>query len=117
MKPDISRLNVRAATIEEYRPNKVSIQARLEHPGLLVLSDVYYRGWEAYVDDKRTKIYRVNRLVRGVFLREGNHRVEFRYRPKSLTVGAAMGAIGLIAIISLLLPSRRYPETDQISTE
>jgi hypothetical protein len=114
---DASRLNVRAATIEEYRPNKVSIQARLEHPGLLVLSDVYYRGWEAYVDDKRTKIYRVNRLVRGVFLREGTHRVEFRYRPKSLTVGAAMGAIGLIAIVSLLLPSRRYPEIGHISTE
>jgi hypothetical protein len=108
---DAPRLGMEAPTIEEYRPNKVSIIARLEHPGLLVLSDVYYRGWEAYVDDKRTKIFRVNRLVRGVFLREGEHRVEFRYRPKSMTVGAAMGAIGLIAVVSLLLPSRRYPET------
>jgi uncharacterized membrane protein YfhO len=101
-----------AATIEEYRPNKVSIEARLEHPGLLVLSDVYYRGWKAYVDDRPTKIFRVNQLVRGVFLREGNHRVEFRYRPESLTVGGAMGAIGLIAIVALLLPSRRYHRAD-----
>lgn len=113
MRSDTSRLSTGAATIKEYRPNKVSIEARLEHPGLLVLSDVYYSGWEAYVDEKRTKIFRVNRLMRGVFLREGNHQVEFRYRPKSLTIGAALAAIGLIAVISLLLPSRRYPETSQ----
>jgi len=93
------------ATIEEYRPNEVSIEASLEHPGLLVLTDVYYRGWKAYVDDRPIKIFRVNQLVRGVFLQEGNHRVEFRYR--------AMGAIGLIAIVSLLLPSRRYHKTGQ----
>jgi hypothetical protein len=103
-------LKVNAAKIEEYRPNRVSIVAGLEHPGLLVLSDVYYKGWEAYVDDRRTKIFRVNGLVRGIFLREGHHRVEFRYKPKSFTVGAALGAIGLIAIISLLLPSRRHPQ-------
>ena len=103
--------NVKPARIEEYRPNKVSIAARLEHPGLLVLSDVYYAGWEAYIDGRRTRIFRVNALVRGVFLREGDHRVEFRYKPKSFTVGAALGAIGLIAIVSLLLPSRRYPQS------
>ncbi|MBW1744599.1 MAG: YfhO family protein, partial [Deltaproteobacteria bacterium] len=113
MASDISRLSMGTATIEEYRPNKVSIEARLEHPGLLVLSDVYYHGWKAYVDDQPTKIFRVNQLLRGVFLREGNHRVEFRYRPESLTVGAAMGAIGLIAIVALLLPSRRYHKTGQ----
>jgi len=101
------RLENAEALIEEYRPNKVVVAASLEHPGLLVLSDVYYHGWQAYVDDQPAKIFRVNRLVRGVFLREGNHRVEFRYKPKPLRLGAGVGAVSLIGIILLMLPWRK----------
>jgi hypothetical protein len=96
------------ASIEEYGFNKVVIKASLEHPGLLVLSDVYFDGWEAYVDERPAQILRVNRLLRGVLLQKGKHSVEFRYMPKALKLGAAVGAGGFIVVVVLLIPWRRH---------
>jgi hypothetical protein len=98
------------ASIQEYRFNSVVIEASLEHPGLLVLSDVYFDGWEVYVDEEPDKIFRVNGLMRGVLLQKGEHSVEFRYMPKALKLGAAVGTGGFIVVVVLLIPWRRCGE-------
>jgi hypothetical protein len=41
------------AVINSYGPNKIVIDTTLEFPGILVLTDVYYPGWGAYVDETR----------------------------------------------------------------
>ena len=41
------------ATIMEYSSGMVLVQAKLDHPGLLVLSDMVYPGWKVYVDGIR----------------------------------------------------------------
>lgn len=99
------------SSIEEYGLNKVVIGANLKHPGLLVLSDVYFDGWEAYVDERPAQILRVNELLRGVLLQKGKHSVEFRYMPRALKLGAAVGAGGFIVVVVLLIPWRRYYRT------
>jgi hypothetical protein len=102
------------ASIKEYGCNKVVIEAHLERPGLLVLSDVYFDGWEVYVDKEPDKIFRVNGLVRGVLLEKGKHTVEFRYMPKAFALGLTVWAGGLIAVVVLLIPlipGRRYFRT------
>jgi len=67
--------------IEEYGANRIKISASLGSDRVLVLTDVFYPGWRAYVDKKEAKVYRVNGLVRGVFLKKGNHSVVFKYNP------------------------------------
>jgi uncharacterized membrane protein YfhO len=54
------------------------------------LHDIYYSGWEAYVDGERRPILRANLLFRGVEVPAGHHRVEFRFRP--LSVGNLVAA-------------------------
>ena len=85
--------------VTTYAPQRVELQADLSTPGLLVLSDMMYPGWEVSVDGAPGRIYTTNLMMRGVFLPAGAHRVEFIYRPVMFLLGlwATSAALVLVA--------------------
>lgn len=93
------------AEITGFEPNSVIVRAATTRKGLLVLTDAYYPGWRAYIDGGRAKIFRVNGLVRGVILPEGEHEVVFKYQPWSFRLGAFVFAVSL-AITGVCLARR-----------
>ncbi len=95
------------ATIVVDGESTVEIDATLAADGLLVLADTFYPGWRATVDGTPAPIYPTNHLFRGVPLSAGTHRVRFDYRPRSLEAGAALSAVGTLALVALFL--RRRP--------
>jgi hypothetical protein len=84
------------ATIFNYTADYVRIGVNAARPGLLVLSDAYYPGWEATVDGEPAEIVRANALFRGVFVPEGQSEVEFHYRPLSVRGGLLISILGLL---------------------
>jgi hypothetical protein len=82
-------------------PQRAVLDATLESPGLVVLADVYYPGWELTIDGKPASIYRVNGLMRGAAVPAGNHRLVYTYAPRSFRVGLVVSIVGLAALISL----------------
>lgn len=90
--------------IVRYEPQRVSIEADLQQPGLLVLSDLFYPGWTATVTTAGepaaavAPILRTNRIMRGVALPAGKHRIEFVYRPPLFYAGAAISSLAWIAV-------------------
>ena len=78
VRPSVSRV-----TMLSYKRNAVVLSVATDRPGLLVLHDLYYPGWEATVDGKATPVLRANLLFRGVEVPAGEHRVEFTFRPLS----------------------------------
>ncbi len=92
------------ASIVDYENDKVIIDAYVNEPAMLVLSDVYDEGWHALVNNKDTEIYLVNGLFRGVKLESGKNEVVFYYRPDKIYRYAlvSIGAL-LILIIGLLV--------------
>ena len=89
--------------IIEHSPNRVTIEADLKEPGLLVLGDAYYPGWKAFVGGKETKIYRTNYVMRGVFMPAGRHLVEFRYDPASFRIGVIISLASLVLVAGFLI--------------
>ena len=94
-------------SITHYRAMKVSIRARMACDGMVVLSDTYYPGWRAYVDGKRAPIHEVNFVMRGIPVPAGAHEIEFRYRPGSFYLGAAMSALGILGACCIAFFSRK----------
>ncbi len=82
-------------------PNLTVIEAVTDHPAILVLSEIYYPGWEARVDGWKTDVLRVDYLLRGVPLTAGKHQVEFVYRPGSLMTGAAVSVTALFVWLAM----------------
>ena len=71
------------ATVEilSYLPNTVEISVKTLAPGFLVLTDLYYPGWNVYVDDIESQTLKVNSIFRGVYIESGNHIISFKYEP------------------------------------
>jgi len=91
-----------SAEITSYKPLSVSIKARLESPGILILGDAYYPGWRAIVDGEKARIFPANYLLRGVLLKKGEHTVEFVYKPLSFRLGAVISLLSLLfAVVAL----------------
>jgi hypothetical protein len=76
--------NARVAILS-YERERIEIASETDHEGLLVLHDPYYPGWEARIDGAPAPIVKANLLFRGVQVAKGAHRVEFLFRPFSLT--------------------------------
>jgi hypothetical protein len=75
---------VGTAKITGYGRNEVVLAVETDRNSVVVLHDIFYPGWEAYVDGKRRPILRANLLFRGVEVGPGRHTVEFRFRPLSM---------------------------------
>lgn len=89
------------AEITMYSPNKVIIHTNSDTASLLVLTDTFYPGWQAYVDGKETKIYRADGLVRAIFVPQGEHQIVFSYLPKSFVVGVVISSVTTIFLIGV----------------
>ena len=90
------------AEITSYTTNKVVISADLSGEGFLVLADTWFPGWKVFVDRKEEKILRANYILRAVYLKAGEHEVEFVYSPRSFKIGAAISLATLLGILVVL---------------
>ncbi|MGH7821216.1 MAG: YfhO family protein, partial [Candidatus Binatia bacterium] len=66
---------------------RMRLEARLERPGLLVVSEGWYPGWEATVDGRKAPLLRANMMMRAVTLPAGEHVVELRFRSPAIRQG------------------------------
>ncbi len=60
--------------ILEYEPTRVVLEARAATDSILVLNEVYYPCWRAYVNGGETRIYRADHAIRALVLEAGYHR-------------------------------------------
>ena len=74
-------------SVTRYEGEHISITAHPVQNALLVLGEKYYRGWRATVDGRKTEIYPVNHILRGVYLTPGTHKVEFIFDPLPFKIG------------------------------
>jgi hypothetical protein len=84
-----------------YGPNAVVVEALAPSDGFLVLSDLYYEGWRAFVDGVESEVYKADYAFRAVQLGAGRHRVEFVFDPLSFKIGLALSlAASLIMVVT-----------------
>ncbi len=69
------------AVVARYADNKVDLTVKTDQDGILVLTDVFYPGWQAYLDGKKVITYPANVMFRGIFLPAGTHEIKFVYEP------------------------------------
>ncbi len=85
--------------IVKYTNRAVTVLAKLNNAGILILADSYYPGWKVYVDGKEKPILRADFFFRGVLLPAGDHVVEYRYEPRSFRIGLGISLVSLFGIV------------------
>ena len=97
-------------------PTRITISVNMETPGLVVLADLWDKGWQACLDGTRVPILRANHAIRGVLVPPGSATLEFRYEPASFAWGLMLSggsSVVLLSWLAIVLRKRRFGVSGQ----
>lgn len=88
------------------RPRKLgfAIDATMQWPGWIVVSQAAWRGWRATVDGAPAPLVRANHAFLAVHVAAGEHRLRLTYLPRAFVIGRAvtLGTLLLLALAAML---------------
>lgn len=88
--------------LDKYGLNDISFVSSNSQPGLAVFSDIWYpHGWKAYIDGREVPIMRANYILRSLKIPAGQHKIEFKFRPKSYETGDTIALVSSALLILL----------------
>ncbi len=89
-------------TLRTHSANLVEFDLKTEKDSFLVVSEVFYPGWEVTIDDRLGSIHRVDYTLRGVEVPAGSRRIKMEYRPQSWRRGLLGSAFGVLLLAVFL---------------
>ena len=92
-----------SAVITSYDINNLTVEVNNPADGFLVLSEIYYPGWKAFVDGQEAKVLKADYALRAVYLPEGQHKVRFTFDPLSFKIGALLSLFGLAGLVAAVV--------------
>ena len=69
---------------------------------VLVLSQIYYPGWKAFVDGKQTPVFPADYALTGIAVAPGSHDVIFKFDPLSFKIGLLLSTVTVFVLGALL---------------
>ena len=81
----------------------VEVEAYSQQEGFLILSDIFYPGWQASVDDEPVEIHKTDYVLRGIVLPAGSHRVRFEFQSTAFRGGTAISCAALVLLMAIPL--------------
>lgn len=108
---------IHSSSIKEKTSDKVVVHTSANREALLVLADVYSKGWHAWIDNKPAPIVIANVAFRGVVVPQGEHDVRFEFVPDALFRGMWISGILFILLIAYgvwFVISQRRAEPEEL---
>ncbi len=101
-------LEAESCRVVHFDPQRVTVEASLLEPGLVVLAEQFYPGWRLEVSSggegaRDVPIERANDIMRAAALPAGVHRLTFLFRPRIVSLGAAISGAGWLALTGCVL--------------
>lgn len=91
------------------RPGRIVVDVAAPGRQLLALSERYHDGWTAVRNGIPLPTVAIHGDFLGCVVDGGRTRVEFRFEPRSFTIGRAMTALGLLLLVaSVAVMSRTF---------
>ena len=95
------RVDASSVEITSYDINDITLEVDNPADGFLVLSEIYYPGWKAFIDGQETKVLKADYALRAIYLPEGQHQIRFTFDPLSFRIGALLSILGLGVLASV----------------
>ena len=76
-------------------------------PGFVVFSEMFYPGWKAEINNQKSEIYKVDFILRGLFVPKGKNKIKFYFEPTPLKYGSFFQISSIIIMIVLIFFSTK----------
>jgi len=91
-------------SLTTYEPNRLLYKYSSKSEQVAVFSEIFYdKGWVAVANGKELPIVRVNYLLRALKLEPGQYDIEFRFDPKSYSIGNTLSLISSVILVLAVL--------------
>ncbi len=90
--------------LKNYEPNRLEYEVESTNGVVVVFSEVYYPGWIATIDGKKTDLSRADYILRALRVGKGKHEVVMNFSPRSIQVTETIAycSWGLLLVILVL---------------
>lgn len=99
--PYALKLGTGSAVLIESNVNYQKFKVNTTEPAIFYISDTYYPGWSAKINNDYAKIYKANYNFKAVAVPKGDSVVEFSYMPNNFRIAIVLSLGSLIGIIGL----------------
>jgi hypothetical protein len=87
--------------ITDYRLNSIELEAHIENPCLLLLSEMDYPSWHATVDGEPVEILRADYCLRAIPLDPGSRRIEFAFKSGMLRMSLVISIVTFVIVLAV----------------
>lgn len=94
-----------SAIVTKYANENIIYKVNSSGNCFLLLNEVYYPDWKAYLDGKEIPIYQTNYFMRGVVVPKGNHNLELKFYSQEFETGKTLSLASNILLALLLILS------------
>ncbi len=78
--------------------DRIELNVQSDSSTYLVLSNVYYPGWIASIDDRPTEIYPANFAFEAIEVSSGSHHIVLQFDPPSWKSGLSISVVTVLAL-------------------
>lgn len=105
------------AVMKTYDANRLTYEVNSPKGGVVVFSEIYYPGWQAFIDGREVEVGRADYILRALQVPAGKHEVVMTFDPVSLHttetiayIALALLLVGILAGIVLHIRRARQPK-------
>ena len=105
------------AVMKTYDANRLTYEINSPKGGVVVFSEIYYPGWQAFIDGREVEVGRADYILRALQVPAGKHEVVMTFDPVSLHttetiayIALALLLVGILAGIVLHIRRPRQPK-------
>lgn len=97
-----------SAKLLAYDTHTQRFLVQTDSPAYFYISDTFFPGWKAVVNDIKTPIYRANYAFRAVPVPKGVSEVLLSYDPDSFKIGLLASGCALVFLVGLVMCVKKY---------
>ena len=87
----------------QFDNDAITYESNTKGSRVAVFSEVYYKDWYAYIDNKPVDFFKTNYVLRGMQIPAGKHKIDFKFEPPVYYTGRKISTAASWFIILLLL--------------
>lgn len=101
---DLSSANDKdTISLDHYSPDHLIYKAKTTGKRVAIFSEVYFPDWKVSIDGQPADLFPANYILRGVVIPEGEHTIEFVFRPEYYYTWNNLAEIAFYVLVLILL--------------